>query len=88
MCLSKDVRTILPSIPRVPFGIQDPDTGKTLEVGRWEAYLYSGSQNKSLGTMPYEELLKRLPQDKVSEFDAEHILVENLKPGEFEKLVS
>ena len=87
LCLSEDVRTILPSIPRVPFGIQDPDTGKALEVGRWEAYLYSGSQNKGLGTMPYEELLKRLPQDKVSEFDAEHILIENLKPDEFEKLI-
>lgn len=87
LCLSEDVRTILPSIPRVPFGIQDPDTGKALEVKRWEAYLYSGSRNKGLGTMPYNELLSRLPQDQVSEFDEEHILVENLKPGVFEKLI-
>lgn len=87
-CLSENVRTILPTVPRVPFGMQNPDTEKALEVGRWEAYLYSGSRNKGLGTLPYEELLSRLPADKVSEFDEEHILVENLSPEIFDGLLS
>lgn len=86
-CLSEDVRSIFPKKPFVPLGICDPQTGKPLEVDIWKVFLYSGSLDSQIGELSYDELIARLPESKVSSFDAEDILIENLNLDEIKGLL-
>lgn len=86
-CLSEDVRSIFPKKPTVPFGMKDPETNKGLKADLWKVFLYSGSMNAQVGEIAYDEMIERLPKEKVSEFDEEKILIENLTLDELKGML-
>lgn len=85
--LSEDVRSIFPQKPYVPFGFADPQTGKRLEVSRWKLFLYAHSLETTIGNVPYDAFLGKLPKNKVQTYDANHILLENLTLQEMQEML-
>lgn len=86
--LTEDVPSIFPLKPSVPFGTIDNDTGKAPEISRWMLCLCSSTRGGRLGQMPYEELLGRLPKEKVSYYDPGNILIESVSLAEMETMLS
>lgn len=83
--LRQGVRSVFPTAPRVPLGVQDPDTGKALQVDRWEMGL-GNEQMEQVGQVPYQVFLDRLPAPKVSRFDGGSVLMEGLTLQELQKI--
>lgn len=80
--LTAGVRSIFPTVPRVPLGFADPETGKPLEVSRWEAALCSLEDDAPLGWLEYGEMIGKIPQGKTSRYDESAILIEALSRDE------
>lgn len=85
--LPEDCRSIFPRKGSVPFGAIDPATGKALECTRYELALYSGTEGRIIGTIPYERLFERFPQDKLSRYDDRCMLLEPLTLDELRALM-
>lgn len=83
--LREGVRSVFPKVPRVPLGMRDPETGKALQVDRWEITL-GDADMKQVGQVSYDIFLARLPAAKVSRFDGGSVLVEGLTLSELQKI--
>lgn len=90
--LTQENPTILPYKPFVDF--QYGDLVKNTDITKWElaivAHHGDGSQQDmyfSLGRIPYEEFIEKLPQNKYHFIDAYHILVEPLSQPFLRSLV-
>lgn len=83
--LREGVRSVAPKAPRVPLGVQDPNTGKALQVDRWEIVL-GDADMEQVGRVPYDTFLARLPAARVSRFDGGSILLEGLTLEELRKI--
>ena len=83
--LREGVRSVFPKVPRVPLGMRDPETGKALQVDRWEITL-GDADMKQVGQVSYDIFLARLPAAKGSRFDGGSVLVEGLTLSELQKI--
>ena len=75
--LTEDCPTLLPNKPWVPVGYQNPETGEKLECNYYEIALYSTTEEKSLGTIPFERIFTLGP-DYINYYDGNTVLVNNL----------
>ncbi len=73
--------------PQPPFGAMHPETGKPLEINRWNVTLHVGDWDSEVGTIPYDAFLAALPQEKVHPYDAGGILVDALTEDEIRALI-
>lgn len=80
--LTAGARSVFPTVPRVPLGFVDPETGKLLEVSRWEAALCSPEDDAPLGWMEYGEMIGKIPGGKTTRYDESAILIEALSRDE------
>lgn len=84
--LTEGVRSIFPNQPRVPFGLRDPETNRTLECSNYQIFFYSTTKDAVIGSVPYERFLAYLP-GKTQPFDAENFLFEGLTLAEMEQIL-
>ena len=75
--LTEDCPTLLPNKPWVPVGYQNPETGEKLECDYYEIALYSTTEERSLGTIPFERIFTLGP-DYINYYDGNTVLVNNL----------
>ena len=86
--LFNNLPTIFPYKPTVPFGITDPQTGKTLECNEWGISIGILGETSYLCEIAYSEFLNRIPQDKQLKFDATHFLLTELTKEEIKALAN
>lgn len=75
--LTEDCPTLLPNKPWVPVGYQNPETGEKLECDYYEIALYSTTEERSLGTIPFERIFTLGP-DYINYYDGNTVLINNL----------
>lgn len=75
---TEGVVSIVPAAPRVPYGFNNPKTGKPLEIEDWYICLYSGTEDKILGHVMYDDFLKALKPDDYLRYDAQNLLLKGL----------
>ena len=83
--LREGVRSVFPKVPQVPLGMRDPETGKALQVDRWEIAL-GDVDMKQVGQVSYDTFLARLPADRVPRFDGGSVLLEGLTLSQLQKI--
>ena len=66
-----DTEYVFPKKPRIPFGLGVD--GKPLECSNFKVAL--GNEKEMLGILDFDEFLKKLPKDKVSDYDLNDILI-------------
>ncbi len=76
--------SIFPVKPYVPFGIIDPETNKELQCDRYEIFLYSITRQGTVGVAEYSRIMQSIDQNKMSRYDANHVLIEGLTLEEME----
>lgn len=84
--LSEGVRVILPSVPHVPPGMEDVRTGKPLVCDNYRLYLFSGSEDREIGSADYAKGIEAIPAEKKTRYDGNHILVEPMTKEELEQI--
>jgi hypothetical protein len=77
---------IFPSQPVVPFGYTDPSTGKPLECDHWYVFMVLKDSNEPLGEIEYNKFLSLLPKSKITRYDAEHFLLDELTEEEMKAI--
>ncbi len=75
---TQGVVSIVPSVPRVPYGAVNPKTGEPLVIDDWYICLYSYSEEKILGHVMYDDFLKSLRPEDYYRYDAQNILIKGL----------
>ena len=77
---------ILPAVPHVPPGMEDARTGKPLVCDNYRLYLFSGSEDREIGSAEYAKGIEAIPAEKKTRYDGNHILVEQLTKEELEQI--
>lgn len=72
------VVSIVPAVPRCPFGFKNSRTGKPIVVEDWYVCLYSNEEDKVLGHVMYDDFLKALKKEDYLRYDAQNILLKGL----------
>lgn len=75
---TEGVLSIVPAIPRCPFGFKNANTGRPVNIEDWYVCLYSGKEEKVLGHVMYEDFLKALKKEDYLTYDAQNILLKGL----------
>ena len=81
----EDCRTILPTNPSVPFGVNDPDTGKKLICNDFRVGVYP-REGDILADVDFGQFIDRLPADQVSRYDEKSVLIEPIGLSDLKKL--
>ncbi len=76
--LTEGTLSIFPIKPYVPFGVCDPETGKELQCNEYGIFLYSVTRDESLGVAEYNKIMQSINPAKLSRYDANHVLIEEL----------
>lgn len=76
--------SIFPVRPYVPFGVCDPETNNALQCDRYAIFLCSITQQKKIGIAEYHKVMQSIDPDKLSRYDANHVLIEGLTLNEME----
>lgn len=84
--LMNDLPTVFPQKPNVPFGMQDPATGKALECKDWRIILVIEGESDILREMDYDEFLRALAPDRKIRYDGNHFLVKEMSEAEVRAL--
>lgn len=82
--LTEETLSIFPVKPYVPFGFCDPETNQALQCDRFELFLYSITRQETVGMAEYSRIMQSINQDKLSRYDANHVLIEGLTWEEME----
>ena len=69
--LWSDTRHLFPMKPAVPLGMTYMETGEKIECTNWKVCIFTDTQVKPAGEIPYEEFFQRIPQNKIRPFDCE-----------------
>lgn len=77
---------IFPSQPSVPFGMTDLTTGKALECDHWYVYMVLSDSKEPLGEVEYSKFLSLLPKSKITRYDAERFLLDELTEEEMKEI--
>lgn len=80
--LMNDLPTVFPQKPNVPFGMQDPATGKALECKDWRIILVIEGESDILREMDYNEFLRLLVPEHKCRYDDNHFLVKEMSEAE------
>lgn len=75
---TEGVVSIVPAIPRCPFGFKNAKTGRPIEIEDWYICLYSNNEETVLGHVMYEDFLKALKKEDYLRYDAQNILLKGL----------
>ena len=73
--LTEGVVSIFPSKPFVPHGLIDPLTHKPLKCDYYLTAFYSPNSKNIIGVCDYDNFIKRVPEDKMIYFDADHVVI-------------
>ncbi len=76
--LTEGTLSIFPIKPYVPFVVCDPETGKELQCNEYGIFLYSVTRDESLGVAEYNKIMQSINPAKLSRYDANHVLIEEL----------
>lgn len=74
-CLTSSLPAVFPHQPAVPFGVDDPATGKPLECSKWVIRLMAAGTDELLKEMDYTEFLHLIPEDKMTRYDGARFLL-------------
>ena len=78
--------SIIPAKPSVPFGFDDPETGKPLEVSEWFVSFYSITRDDMAGRIPYEKFIEHISQ-KAKRYDGSRIIIDGMQMDEIDEIV-
>lgn len=84
--LTEDTRSIFPVEPYVPFGFDDPETGKQLKCDVYKVALYSITKDAGIGELEYQEFLERI-EGKAVRYDAKCFIFEGQTLAEMESML-
>lgn len=84
--ITEDTVSTVPVKPSVPFGVQDSQTGKPIEVSQWLVSFYSITNNDIAGRIPYEKFIEYvLPKSR--RFDGSRIIIDGIKQDEMDTIL-
>lgn len=84
--ITEDTVSIIPIKPSVPFGFNDPQTGKPIEVSQWLVSFYSITNDNVAGRLPYEKFTEYvLPKSK--RYDGSRIIIDGIKQEEMDDIL-
>lgn len=75
---TEGVVSIVPAIPRCPFGFKNAKTGRPIEIEDWYISIYSHDEESVLGHLMYDDFLKALKKEDYLHYDAQNILLKGL----------
>ena len=79
--ITEDTVSIVPIKPSVPFGVEDSQTGKPIEVSQWLVSFYSITNDDIAGRLPYEKFIEYiLPKSK--RYDGSRIIIDGISQEE------
>ncbi len=81
------VSLILPNEPKAPFGARNPLTGAPLEIEQWSVVLFVSDEEEPLDEIGYFDFMDRIPDEKVTKFDGDKILISELTKEEIKSLI-
>jgi len=84
--LTDNIPALLPLHPTVPIGMVDPSAGTALECSDWRIILALESEEECLCEMEYEKFLHLIPENKKSDYDANHFLLAAMNENELRDL--
>lgn len=85
--LTEGTRSIFPVKPYVPFGLRDPETNEALQCGRYEIFLCSATRQREIGSAEYSKIMQSIDPNKLTRYDANHVLIEGLTLEEMERVI-
>lgn len=75
---TEGVVSIVPAIPRCPFGFKNAKTGKPIIVEDWYICLYARKEEKVIGHIMYDDFFKVIKNEDFLRYDAQNILLKGL----------
>ncbi len=87
LSVSSEEGCILEKKPHVPFGVVDPKTGKAIQTEDFRVLVGLQGADAPLGELSYEAFFKHLPQEKISYYDFDKILLAPLTESEIRRLL-
>lgn len=86
--LMNDLPTVFPIKPTVPFGLNDPSTGKPLKCDNWRILLVLEDKKEPLCEMDYDKFLSLIPEAQKIRYDANHFLLSGLTETELQAMAN
>lgn len=80
--ITENTLSIFPLKGQVPFGTVNTNTNEPLRCDNYQMYLYSISKDEMIGNLPYEDFFQYINQNRVSRYDAGHVLIAPLRLAE------
>lgn len=75
---TEGVVSIVPAMPRCPFGFKNAKTGKPIHVEDWYICLYAREEEKVIGHIMYDDFFKVIKNEDFLRYDAQNILLKGL----------
>lgn len=75
--VTEGCRTIFPVKAQVPFGMEDPETGKALKCDQFEVFFYSTTMEKMIGKCNFDEFARKV-SSQAERFDGDKFLFEGI----------
>lgn len=70
--------SIVPAVPRCPFGFKNSRTGQPIVVDDWYICFYSKEEEKVIGHIMYDDFFKVIKNEDFLRYDAQNILLKGL----------
>lgn len=86
--ITESVSSIVPLVPKVPYGTVDSQTGKVLKVDGWYVSFYSVSLKKSLGSIPYSDFAREMDLAAMEKYDATRVILNGMPLQKMEYLIT
>ncbi len=80
--ITETTPSIIPASPKVPFGLELPDTGKESAISDWYVTLVALSDEQEPYIVNFTDFMNALPADKLNYYDAENVLLKELSLDE------
>ena len=80
--ITESTPSIIPSSPKIPFGLEFPGTGKESAISAWYVTLVSLSKEQEPYVVNFIDFMNALPPEKLNYYDAENVLLKELSLDE------
>lgn len=75
---TEGIVSIVPAVPRCPFGFKNAKTGKPIVVEDWYICFYSREEEKVIGHIIYDDFFKVIKNEDFLRYDGQNILLKGL----------